>query len=207
VWEKWKRVIWNDETKFFIARNFLLVILRDSRLVSGISNVFGTDFIEKVKYDKKAKKTLKMNKPKLIEEYNMNMHGVDWADQMIAYYDFSRRTKKWWRKVFFYLFQVSLGNDYQIYKQNMRNQHQQWVSSKDFRAQNIEYLLGRRLLSGLEKWKPNANTDPKKMHLITSKTKQRQCVFIVKMRDPCIDVIHAIKIYASNALTIIMMSN
>jgi len=108
------------------------VILRDSRLVSGISNVFGTDFIEKVKYDKKAKKTLKMNKPKLIEEYNMNMHGVDRADQMVAYYGFSRKTMKWWLKAFFYLFQVSLGNAYQIYKQNMRNQHQQCVSSKGF---------------------------------------------------------------------------
>jgi len=135
------------------------------------------ELISIVKYDKKAKKTLKMNKPKLIEEYNMNMHGVDRADQMVAYYDFSRKTTKRWRKVFFYLFQVSLGNAYQIYKQNMQNQHQQCVSSKDFRAQIIEYLLSENAsYQAYKNETTNANTDSNKVHLLTSETKQRQCV-------------------------------
>jgi hypothetical protein len=44
-------------------------------------------------------------KPKCIADYNTHMHGVDTADQYLAYYPFIRKTVKWPKKVFFYLLQ------------------------------------------------------------------------------------------------------
>jgi hypothetical protein len=39
-------------------------------------------------------------KPKCIADYNTHMHGVDTADQYLAYYRFIRKTVKWPTKVF-----------------------------------------------------------------------------------------------------------
>ena len=39
-----------------------------------------------------------MQKPIVVEEYNMG--GVDQSDQMLAYYGFTLRTVKWWRRAF-----------------------------------------------------------------------------------------------------------
>ena len=51
-------------------------------------------------------------KPKCIMDYNTHMHGVDAADQYLAYCSFIRKTVKWPKKVFFYLLQCCLLNSY-----------------------------------------------------------------------------------------------
>ncbi len=40
------------------------------------------------------------------------MPGVDLLDQMIGYYGFQHRSKKWWRRVFFFFLGVSCHNAY-----------------------------------------------------------------------------------------------
>jgi hypothetical protein len=50
-------------------------------------------------------------KPKCIIDYNTHMHGVDTADQYLAYYPFIRKTVKWPKKVFFYLLQRCLSKE------------------------------------------------------------------------------------------------
>ena len=45
------------------------------------------------------------------------MNGVDIADQLGVYYSFQRKTRKWWRKVFFWLLEVTTVNSYIIYRQ------------------------------------------------------------------------------------------
>ena len=40
-------------------------------------------------------------KPKVVDEYNLSMNGVDKADQYTVYYAFVRKSRKWWRKLFF----------------------------------------------------------------------------------------------------------
>ena len=46
-------------------------------------------------------------KPKVVEEYNKYMGGVDTGDQLESYYGFSHRTLKWWRQLFFHLIDVN----------------------------------------------------------------------------------------------------
>ena len=43
-------------------------------------------------------------------------NGVDVADQLTVFYSFVRKTRKWWRKLFFYMTEVSIVNSYLLYK-------------------------------------------------------------------------------------------
>lgn len=56
-----------------------------------------------------------ISKPVMIVEYNKYMGGVDVADQLVTYYGFNHCSKKWWKRVFFHLLEVSLVNSYIIY--------------------------------------------------------------------------------------------
>ena len=44
------------------------------------------------------------------------MNGVDISDQYKATYPFTRKTFKWWRKVFFWLIDLCVANSYALYK-------------------------------------------------------------------------------------------
>ena len=60
-----------------------------------------------------------VNKPAVVNSYNHNMNGVDVADQLTVFYSFVRKTRKWWRKLFFYLMEVSVVNSYLLYRQTV----------------------------------------------------------------------------------------
>jgi hypothetical protein len=55
-------------------------------------------------------------KPLVIDQYNQSMGGVDKADQYSCYYSFGRKSIKWWRKLMFWLLEVSIVNAYILYK-------------------------------------------------------------------------------------------
>ena len=56
-------------------------------------------------------------KPKCVTDYNTHMHGVDTADQYLAYHPFIRKSVKWRKKVF----QCCLFNSYVTFSKNNRN--------------------------------------------------------------------------------------
>ena len=47
-------------------------------------------------------------KPVMIQDYNLNMLGVDKLNQMMSYYSFLHKSIKWWRKVFFWILEVAI---------------------------------------------------------------------------------------------------
>jgi hypothetical protein len=55
-------------------------------------------------------------KPKSVVSYNKSKAGVDKHDQMASYYPFKRKSVKWWKKVFFWLFQLGIVNAHKYYK-------------------------------------------------------------------------------------------
>lgn len=57
-------------------------------------------------------------KPRSVVTYNKSKAGVDKRDQMASYYPFQRKTLKWWKKVFFWLFQLGLVNAHKLYRLN-----------------------------------------------------------------------------------------
>lgn len=50
--------------------------------------------------------------PPLLPDYEKYMGGVDHGDQMRVYYNVGRRTRKWWKRTFAYIMEVSIFNAY-----------------------------------------------------------------------------------------------
>ena len=58
-----------------------------------------------------------VSKPALIDNYNSAMGGCDLMDQMISYGGvFQRKTRKWWKKIFHWIIEITLVNSYILYK-------------------------------------------------------------------------------------------
>ncbi len=51
-----------------------------------------------------------VSKPEMISDYNLNMGGVDKCDQFLSYYNIGRKSKKWWKKVFFRMVELCIVN-------------------------------------------------------------------------------------------------
>lgn len=68
-------------------------------------------------------------KPASVINYNKHKAGVDKQDQMASYYPFQRKTVKWWKKMFFHLFEMGIINAHKLYKINNPDKR---VSLRDF---------------------------------------------------------------------------
>lgn len=59
-----------------------------------------------------------ITKPNIICDYNIYMGGVDKCDQFLSYYSLcSRKSSKWWKKVFLRMFELSVVNAMCIYSE------------------------------------------------------------------------------------------
>lgn len=59
---------------------------------------------------------IRTRKPEVIQDYNHNMGGVDKVDQCIQPYSCSRkRTKKYYKKIFYHLLDITIWNSYVLY--------------------------------------------------------------------------------------------
>jgi len=77
-------------------------------------------------------------KPKCVIDCNTYMHGVDTADQYLAYYPFIHKTVKWPKKVFFYLLQCCLFDSYVTFSKNNPNSCKSFL---DFMLDITENLI------------------------------------------------------------------
>ena len=80
-------------------------------------------------------------KPKCVIDYNTHMHGVDTADQYLAYL-FIRKTVKWPKKVFFCLLQCCLFNSYVTFPKNNPNSRKSFL---DFMSDITENVIHQML--------------------------------------------------------------
>ena len=94
------------------------------------------------------------------------MLGVDKMDQPAAYYSFLRKSVKWWRKVMFWLHEVSVVNSYIVYTTRLTLLQQRPLTHLQFRCSLIQGLVshwlqvpqpirpGRRVDMSLERMRP-----------------------------------------------------
>ena len=67
-------------------------------------------------------------KPVAIECYTQNMGGVDSADQCNSYYALTKRSYKWWKKVFMHLLVTAVSNAYILHRSSVwREATQLWL--------------------------------------------------------------------------------
>ena len=66
------------------------------------------DFLPHLRYPGAAPRM----KPQAVNEYNKYMLGVDHMEQQLSYYQFTHKSVRWWRKVFFWMLDVAVVNSY-----------------------------------------------------------------------------------------------
>ena len=76
----------------------------------------------------------------------MYMRGVDRGDQMQTYYNVRRRSKKWWKRIFFYFLECSILNAYILDSFIHTVEHAQVGRQKrdmlQFRQELVNQLIG-----------------------------------------------------------------
>lgn len=105
---------------------------RDRRDVLYISTEHENDLVET--FNKRGQSKLK---PKPIAEYNRFMSGVDFQDQIMSYYPFTRKTIRWYKKLGLHIIYMMLYNSYLLYNKHTNKK----LSFYDFRMSVIEEIL------------------------------------------------------------------
>ena len=89
----------------------------DNKSVHLISSHNTTTPLDKVmRFEKKMKTRIEVQRPFIVKDYNENMGGVDIADQLISYYRMSFRSKKFYHRLIFHLFDVVIVNGWLLYR-------------------------------------------------------------------------------------------
>ncbi|KAG0436652.1 PiggyBac transposable element-derived protein 4 [Dictyocoela muelleri] len=78
--------------------------------------------------------------PKVINEYNKYMGGVDKFDQMIKYYPLKRKTNRWTQKFTIHIFDLLIHNSYVLYKKYSKSKP---LSHYDYIEKIIMNLIER----------------------------------------------------------------
>ena len=76
--------------------------------------------------------------PPLLHDYNVGMGGVDFNDRQRKFYNLGRRSTRWYRRVYFYLLEVTIHNAYIVKCQV----DQEKSSPLEFRINLVTQLVG-----------------------------------------------------------------
>ena len=105
--------------------NILGLKWKDKRYVSVLSTIHDSSMVSKQRRTRQVAGGVEVvQKPAVIEDYNMYMGGVDKSDQLVTYYGFRRCSKKWWKRVFFHLIELAMVNAYILYCYNTPKREQ-----------------------------------------------------------------------------------
>ena len=105
--------------------NILGLKWKDKRYVSVLSTIHDSSMVSKQRRTRQVAGGVEVvQKPAVIEDYNMYMGGVDKSDQLVTYYFFRRCSKKWWKRAFFHLIELAMVNAYILYCYNTPKREQ-----------------------------------------------------------------------------------
>jgi hypothetical protein len=113
----------------------LALAWKDKRTVSVLSTSHNA---QTQPYAPRRRESEPISKPNVNCDYTAKMGGVDIADRYTLTYSFGWKSKKWWRKLFFWLLDVSVVNSFILY--NM--QQQKPIRQRKYRKVLIMELVG-----------------------------------------------------------------
>jgi hypothetical protein len=136
---------------------FSLLLWKDTNLVTMLTTLYdnSTQTITRIQ---KGGETEQVKKPTVVCKYNKYMGGVDLADQYISSYCFSRKSIKWWRKMFFWLLETAVVNSFTLYNMNQVKK----VRQLKFRKMLVEELVGNVRNSG-KRGKPTVSVNEERL--------------------------------------------
>ena len=108
-------------SRWFREGQTVFVKWKDTKVVCVISSFYpatGRDFIERGRGTLVDGRYVKqrVNIPPPVKGYNNNMGGVDLSDQLLKCYEIIRKSKKWWKTLFFHFIDVAIVNSFIIHK-------------------------------------------------------------------------------------------
>lgn len=80
--------------------------------------------------------------PEAVSFYNQYMRGVDRGDQLRGYYKTRTKCRKFYKYIFWFLFDVAIVNSYVLYKNYRTNDTTHTLSLKQFRLKLADQLIG-----------------------------------------------------------------
>ena len=111
---------------------------QDKREVNMLSTFPDDTCIEKRRRTRLASDgTEVIRKPRIVEECNQHMGGVDKSDQLVLYYGYAHRSIKWWKRVFFHILDLALVNAHIVHNITVEKQ----LTQLDFRMSVATGLL------------------------------------------------------------------
>ena len=115
---------------------------KDKRVVTMLSSVLNAECEGEKRILGNGDSTT-IPKPVVISQYTKYMGGVGKAVHYCGSYTFLRKTAKWWRKMFFWIFEVAIVNSFILYNIRRREQGLKNVTNEAFRK-NLVRPLGRK---------------------------------------------------------------
>ncbi|GBP73809.1 PiggyBac transposable element-derived protein 3 [Eumeta japonica] len=104
------------ECQQFVCEPTVLVKWKDNKSVLLASNCTGASHTTSVKrWGKTSKSYIDVSAPKIVQNYNKFMGGVDVLDQQMEYYRTFIKTKKWTLKVLIHFLDLALVNSWRLY--------------------------------------------------------------------------------------------
>ncbi|CAD1468351.1 unnamed protein product [Heterotrigona itama] len=136
-----KPAVTKNTVAAYRSGDILLLAWKDKRIVTILSS-YDTSGTKTIERRVKKAGTVNISKPNVIINYNMNMGGVDKADQLASSYCFMRKSCKWWRKIFFWGLEVCAINSYILCKVSARRENRTLMSHCMFVRKLVEQLVG-----------------------------------------------------------------
>lgn len=166
--------------------NTLVVSWKDKRVVTMISTKHKGSNKYKTNVESKWPNQPSIDKPNVVLDYTKHMGAVDRSDHFISNYQFLRKSKKWYRKMFFWLLEICIINSYLLYKEVQLTNNKKPMKHADFRYSLIKELVAEKTAEPTPRKRgrqPNGPPEQRldgKQHFMGRKQKAVRCVVCSK---------------------------
>lgn len=134
------------EFDFRIANGVGVFKWKDTKGVLLASNYHGSETTS-VKRRAKDGSKLDVACPEVVKDYNSYMGGVDHADRLRMAYGVSRRSKKWWQRLFWGMLDIAFVNSYIVHAAVMEEK----MTLLEFRKSVAQGLMTNKVLPSTKK--------------------------------------------------------
>ena len=137
----------------------LVLIWKDKKDVKMLSTMHSSEMKETGKQDRSGNK---ISKPVCVIDYNHGMGGVDRSDQLAATCRSTRKSIKWYKKLFFYLLDMCITNAFVVYKELHAGTN---LQCSDFKLQLVKGMMTQSNLPIYSvRGRPHSGPTPSRLH-------------------------------------------
>ncbi|XP_063384488.1 piggyBac transposable element-derived protein 3-like [Cydia fagiglandana] len=143
----------------FDGIDFSVTAWKDNKIVTLLSDYIGSEPMGiSARYDKKQKQKVEIPCPKIVQEYNMHMGGVDLMDSYLGRYRIRVKSRKWYLRLFYHLLDLAVINSWILMKKNCIAKDvptKQLPNLGQFRNELADVLCNIGLTYGIKRGRPS----------------------------------------------------